>query len=165
MTKKDKNYGTIIAFIVIGVILVALAGYFIAKMTMTPKNPNIIQYKNITFEKRSDNKWYLETMIRNQPYLIPFYNMPNDVENVTIDDSSVFQSLRFYMKYNPGGKIYITVDPNASSYLVVGGVEFARLLGTGYNIYNMNVSSAITKEVEGVTTVPVITCSLLGVMK
>lgn len=163
-TKSPKNKSeksTIITLVVIAIVVViGIATYFIFFGAKTSNNPNIVNYNNYIFQKSADNQWYTQMQIRNTPYNIGFHYNPFEVQNVTYDSTYIAYNIKTFQSRHPDGNVYITVDPDASSKLVVAGVEIAKILGKAYNIYNFNVSSSITRAPQGFAgTYPIITCS------
>lgn len=130
--------------IIAGIILILVVAYFI--MNKTPKTPsNSVTYDNYVFTKGADNAWYVQLAIKGSPYNIPFYYNPTQIANVTIDDN-VLSEFTHYQRSNPGGDMYISIDPDSNSRVVIAGVEVARILGNRYNIFNFNVMSAFYKQ-------------------
>jgi hypothetical protein len=149
-TKSGKFI--IIAIVVIVAIIVSailISKYFF-------KDTNTIEYNNYVFERFEGNKWMTQQMIKGQLYNIPFYYNPTEVLDIPVDPNAILKVRNF--SANPNGTLYITVDPYESSKVVLAGVEYARILGTGYNIYNINVKSGLSQSVDIMTESPVITC-------
>jgi len=132
--------------IVLGIVFVVMAiiaaSIFASKYLF--KNNNIVEYNNYKFEKFEGNKWMTQQLIGGQTYNIPFYYNPTQVLDVPIDPNSITRLRQFKINV-PNGTVYLSVDPDESSKTILAGVEYAKLLGKGYNIYNMNIKSAITK--------------------
>lgn len=121
------------------------------------KSENKVVYNYFKFTKdKTDGFWYLEIMIKNQPYNIPFYYNPYDLLDIPAEPQTL-QVISTFMKNNPKGRIYISVDPEDNSKIIVAGVEIVRLLGDRYNIFNFDVYSAISKPYNN-TQYPIITC-------
>jgi len=154
---KEVDSGKSLKFVVIiaGIIIIILAGIFVWSTYF--RNAGDVTYNNYVFQKFETNKWMTQQLIKGQMYNIPFYNNPNQVLDVPIDPNAI-SSIREFSK-NTNGTVYISVDPEESSKIVVAAVEYGRILGTVYNIYDMNVKSAISTPVPGKTIdSPVITC-------
>ncbi|MGV8141344.1 MAG: hypothetical protein ACP5NW_02800 [Candidatus Woesearchaeota archaeon] len=154
-TAAGDNRSLLYVFIGIGIILIIFGAVFVMSKYVF-KDENTVEYNHYVFEKFEGNKWMTQQMIGGQVYNIPFYNNPEMVLDVPVDPNAVKQ-LRTFRQYFPNGTVYITVDPDESSKVVLAGVEYARILGTAYNIYNMNVKSAISEPVEGMDY-QVVTC-------
>lgn len=151
---NSKNSLTIV-LIIIGIILVIIAA--IVVISKLAVNNNKVIYNHYEFDKYENDKWITQQSIRGQLYNIPFYNNPKQVENIPIDPNSI-NLIRDYSN-RTNATVYISIDPFAPSTTVVAAVEYARILGTVYNIYNMNVKSAIQKDYNSTVQVPIITCA------
>jgi hypothetical protein len=150
----SKKSLLIIAGIIIGIIIIIVASVVLVKYIF--KNDSIVEYNHYTFTKFEGNKWMTQQLIGGQLYNIPFYYNPNEVLDIPVDPNSV-NSIR-YFKDHTNGTIYVSFDPNESSKVILAGVEYARILGNVYNIYNMKVKSSITKPTDNTTDYPIITC-------
>ncbi len=162
--EADENKKSLITvFVIIGIILVMfISTYFVSsyvreKQAEAKLKESMVNYNGFIFYKDNENHWLGQLNIRGKPYTIPFYYNPYQVENISLDNQSTIEKIMNFESVE-NGKIYITVDPEESSKIVVSAVEIARILGTANNIYNYNVSSAIIREIEQTTQYPVITC-------
>jgi hypothetical protein len=143
--------------IIAGIIIIVIATIIIlSKYVFTDKNPGTITYNKYVFEKYEGNKWLTQQKIRNQTYNIPFYYNPTQVLDIPIDPVTITRLRN--LSFDPNNTVYISIDPNESSKVVVAGVEYARILGKAYDIYNMNVKSAFNTPVNQTTEYPIITC-------
>jgi hypothetical protein len=166
MAKKiDKSLKTVsIMVVVLGLIFLGIffgIRYTKEYMKNTNTDTHVI-YNNYEFNKYEDGKWYVTLAKNNQPYEIAFYYNPYEVENLTITNNTMIQFKNF-MDSHPGGRVYITMNPDESSKVVVASVELAKLLGQRYNIFNFDVKAAFTKESDirnvSDTGYPIITCA------
>ena len=164
MKKDDTKYLPLIAIIIIIVVAFGVFVYFLKnnKNLETEQylqgDVNIV-YNYYKFSKLEDNKWYLDLTIREKPYIIPFYYNPFETEEIYMDNNTM-KAIANHMAQHTGGRIYISVDPNESSKIVISGVEIARLLGTKYEIFNFDVKTAVHyKPYENFTEYPVATCA------
>lgn len=154
--KTSKNRS--LFYVIIGVIMVIIIlGAILVLSRYVFPNKNIVEYNHYVFEKFEGNKWMTQQLIGGQVYNIPFYNNPLQVLDIPVDPMSI-TAIR-YFRNNPNGTVYITVDPYESSKVVLANVEYARILGTAYNIYNMNVKSAISQNIDNITEYQVMTCN------
>lgn len=144
---KYMILGIILIIVIIGVIFVLSKYVF--------PNKDTVEYNHYVFQRFEGNKWMTQQLVRGQIYNVPFYNNPQQVLDIPVDPKSITR-IRSFREYT-NGTVYITVDPYESSKVVLANVEYARILGNAYNIYNMNVRSAISTPVNG-TDIPVITC-------
>ncbi|MGV8150712.1 MAG: hypothetical protein ACP5NV_03225 [Candidatus Woesearchaeota archaeon] len=161
--KKDNKTLVLAAIIIIIVVAFAVFFYFLKADKETSEqymrgDINII-YNYYKFSKLEDNKWYIDLSIRKKPYIVPFYYTPFEVEDIYIDNNTL-ATFGNYLKENPGGLLYISVNPNETSKIVISGVEIARLLGTKYEIFKFDVRSAVHyKPYANFTDYPVATCT------
>ncbi|HYD03573.1 MAG TPA: hypothetical protein VEC16_04695 [Alphaproteobacteria bacterium] len=153
--QMDKSLKAIL--IGAGIVIVLIAAIlYLSKNVFT--NTNVVEYNHYTFERYEGDKWVTNQLIRGQVYSIPFYHNPTEVLDIPVDNKSVL-AIRQFSLARPNGTIYISVDPQESSKVVIAGVEYARILGKGYNMYNMNVKSAITQPIDlEAGGPPIITC-------
>jgi len=151
--KKSKRS---LLFIIIGlaIIILVIGAILILSRYVFP-NEDIVEYNHYVFQRFEGNKWMTQQLVRGQIYNIPFYNNPREVLDIPVDPKSVIAIRTFRESVN--GTVYITVDPYESSKVVLANVEYARILGNAYNIYNMDVKSAISESVNG-SGINVITC-------
>jgi hypothetical protein len=159
--KKDNNisswkYLIIIIFIIV---LVFLAGMWGVKNAQKKTiEENTLTYNSYVFRLLEDKAWYVDLAIKGKLYTIPFYYTPDKVEYVNVTNESV-NAIALFSKYNPGGKVYMAIDPNELSTIVIAGVEVARILGENYDMYNFKVESAFFKlPYENYTGHPVVNC-------
>jgi hypothetical protein len=158
-TKPVDSKKSLITILVIVAIVIGILAAIIIFGKYSNTNKNIVVYNNYTFEKFEGNKWMTQQLIKEQLYNIPFYNNPTEILDIPVDAKSINRVKEFSFYKN--GTVYITVDPDASSRVVLAGVEYARLLGDSYNIYNMRVKSAISRPMYGSNTsqdVAVVNC-------
>jgi hypothetical protein len=158
-SKKEKKMdGSLKAILIGAAIIVVLIGAAIFLSKNVFKNTNVVEYNHYTFEKYEGDKWVTNQQIKGQVYSIPFYHNPTEVLDIPVDNRSIM-ALRQFSLARPNGTVYISVDPQESSKVVIAGVEYARILGKGYNMYNMNVKSAITSPIDlEAGGPPIITC-------
>jgi len=152
----DSKRSLIIVLTIIGIIVVVIAGIILLSKYVFINNNSVI-YNHYQFDKFEGNKWMTQQLIKNQMYNIPFYNNPTQVLDIAVDPNSITRVRDFSLYTN--GTTYISVDPLANARVVLAGVEYARILGKVYNIYNMNVKSAVDQYVNDTVDTPVITCN------
>jgi hypothetical protein len=139
----------------IAIIILIIGIIFVMTRYVFPNN-DTVEYNHYIFQRYEGNKWMTQQLVREQIYNIPFYNNPKQVLDIPVDPASITRIRNFRAYTN--GTVYITVDPYESSKVVLANVEYARILGTAYNIYNMNVKSAISTSVNQTADILVITC-------
>jgi len=154
-----KSVKSMISMLVIVGIIVVILAVIVFVSRYGKANSNTIEYNHYVFEKFEGSKWMTQQLIRNQLYNIPFYYNPLQVEDIPVDPASV-DTIRAFSLGNSSanGTVYISVSPNESSRIVLAGVEYARILGTVYNMYNLNVKSAIHNIYNSTVDIPIITC-------
>ena len=118
------------------------------------------KYNEFDFVKEKDGFWYTLVQKGAQPYWIPFYYHPKEVEDIPVDPN--IQGKFFEMVENDG-QIFITLDPDAGdNNVVIAGVEISRITGGRYDILNVPTRAAFTNEPTNTnveTGVPIITCA------
>jgi len=113
-------------------------------------------YNGFSFYEQPGGLWLTRLSVNGQLYNIPFYNHPRDLKDIAIQ-----KDVELLIK-NPNGypkAVYISVDPNASSRVVVGGVEIARITGNKYNLLNIFTKSALHYNPSNDTDTLVVNCS------
>jgi hypothetical protein len=116
------------------------------------------KYNSFEFAKTKDGFWYTTVQKGSQPFQIPFYYHPRELEDIPVE-----QGLRnkfFDMRNN--GSIYITLDPDYNSTAVIAGVEIAKITGTKYGLLNVPTRSGFIKQPKQSATeteTPIITCN------
>jgi len=117
------------------------------------------KYNGFDFYKADDSFWYTVVQKGAQPYQIPFYYHPRELEDIAIEPG--IRDKFFDMVAN-NGTIFIALDPDSESKAVIAGVEIAKITGRGYQILNVPTHSAFTREPTNITTnveTPIVTCS------
>jgi hypothetical protein len=160
--KKDYSKKSLLylVLIVIGILAILVVSYLVSKnINNTPLNDKRVVYNNFIFLKQADNTWSVDLSIKNAPYSIPFYYNPYEVDNISMH-SEIIPAFKRFMNESPGGRVYIAVDPDDSSKVIIAGVEFARLLGDKYNVFNFDVVSAFSRPPNASLnlTRPVVSC-------
>lgn len=152
-TNSTRNF--IIA--VVGVIcvlgLVVGAGYWYSSSEMKP-------YNNFPFEK-DGQLWITQAQMNGQPYTLPFYYHPTDLEDIPAP-KGVEQPLVRAGLESKNMTVFITLDPDLPSKAIVAGVEISRLTGSKYDILNLRTHGALTRAPENPDASaprPIVTCS------
>jgi len=110
------------------------------------------RYNGFDFAQAEGSLWVTRIEARGQPYNIPFYFHPRETEDIPVDSEATTPI------YSKPAEVYISVPPDAPSKIVVAGVEVARLLGTKYNLFNLNVHSALSSASDTKVDIPVYRC-------
>lgn len=108
-------------------------------------NPEIItrDYNQYTFTK-SEGLWWTQVQKGSQPYTLPFYYAPWEVEDIPVQRSSLEPI--WVKQLDRSIKVYISVDPEGIGTSVVSAANIGRVVGNRYRLYNMNVSSAFVSD-------------------
>ena len=146
----------IVVFGFVGIILVALALLYVYAQT-TAVDHSEYTYNGFEFRPTpsgEDTIWVTEVYIADQPYHIPFYYHPSMVEDVAFEEGLADDIVQAVL--NPEipspERVYISLDPDAGSLPVIGAVEISRIFGERYNMLNLRVQSALSREQEGIDT-------------
>jgi hypothetical protein len=157
ISKKKQN----IQFIIFAgiLILIFLAIVFVPKLIQKTKLDQN-KYNNFEFVQKEDKFWYTVIQKGEQPYWIPFYYHPRDLEDIPVEANL---RAKFFDLQTNNGSIYITMDPdNANNTIIIAGVEIARITGERYGLLNVPTRSAFIKQPSNSTAdtgTPVVTCA------
>jgi hypothetical protein len=117
------------------------------------------KYNNFEFVKQ-DGIWFTIVNKGDQPFSLPFYYHPKDLEGIVVD-STVRD--RFFAMRDNNGSIFITLDPDSSdNKIVIAGVEIAKITGQRFGLLDVPTHSAFTKLPTNATAntgTPVRTCN------
>ncbi len=97
----------------------------------------------------TDVLWVTQIEVKGQPYNIPFYHHPSATESVAYKEGLAEAIVD---TPTPPEMVYISLSPDAGSRPVIAAVEISRLLGTRYNLLNMQVQSALSKPDDALDT-------------
>jgi hypothetical protein len=157
VSKKKQNIQFIIFAAVLILILLAIVFVprYIHKINLE-KN----KYNNFEFAKGEDGFWYTVVQKGDQPYQIPFYYHPSELEDIPVE---AYLRAKFFDMRDNNGSIYITMDPDsANNTIVIAGVEIARITGNRYGLLNVPTHSAFIKQPKNATAdtgTPIVTCN------
>jgi hypothetical protein len=135
-----------------GIILVILLGFFAYNQYRTKQEQVSNQYNGFDFAQAQGGLWVTRIEIGRQPYDIPFYHHPKELEDVIIDRNAIKP-----IEAAPR-QVFIAIDPDAGAEPVVAGVEISRITGNKYGIYDIETRGALSRPVDGRTDLPVINC-------
>lgn len=159
MTAKNRKQN--LKFIIFtGIILITFLALVFVPPFIKKANLEKDKYNGFSFVKGEDGAWYTVVQKGNQPYQIPFYYHPSELEDIPVDASirDKFFSLR-----DNNGSIYITMDPDGkNNTIVIAGVEIAKITGTRYGLLSVDTHSAFIKKPDNNTAdtgTPIVTCS------
>ncbi|MBN2421935.1 hypothetical protein JXB41_01800 [Candidatus Woesearchaeota archaeon] len=127
--------------------------------TLNKETVETYTYNGFEFKKMGDI-WFTQVRgVKGQLYDIPFYNDPKSLEDLYVEGKAV-DILAHYQKYD--GELYITLMPNLSSKVVLGTIEFARILGERYSMANIPTHSAFYEPPEDYDNqTPVVKCDIV----
>jgi len=143
---------------IIVLVLVVAAVMLIAKFTR--EDPSQYDYNFFKFEKQG-MLWITYAEKDGQPYKIPFYYHPSELEDIVAHEG-VEGILLKASNEKSNSIVYITLDPELESKAVVAAVEISRLTGERYNILNLKTKGALTRpptDSIASTQSPIVTCA------
>ena len=158
--KEKKPLSSTAQFLIFCAIIIII---FIGTLAITGyvKKAKLEKYKynNFEFVKEKDGFWYTMVQKGPQPYWIPFYYHPSELEDIPVEP---FLRAKFFEIKDNNGSIFITLDPDSEdNRIVIAGVEISRITGGRYDLLNVPTSSAFIKPPSKTTTetgTPIITC-------
>jgi hypothetical protein len=115
--------------------------------------PEDMSYNGFPFAQSAEGFWVTQLQIDGQIFNIPFYYHPTEVVDIKMQTDAVVPLLTDVPQ-----EIVVSISPNATSRVVIGGIEFSRLTGFRYNMLNIPTSSALSAMDEGGADFPVATC-------
>lgn len=132
------------------VVLVVLVGVPLWNQHVSEERLEETRYNGFDFyEARQGNRtlWKTELTVEGQPYDIPFYYHPRDVERIPIEPGIAEQ-----LREEPPATLYMALSPEAGSRPVVAAVEVSRITGERYNLLNIPTKSALKSGNPNATT-------------
>lgn len=142
-------------FLVIGIVVIVIlfAAMIYLGIRLAKPKPVIQDYSNYTFTQQ-DNIWWTQVQKGNQPFNLPFFYAPWEVENIQISRSALVPI--WQAQLDKSIHFFIAVDPASTGTAVVAAANIGRVIGNKYGLFNMNVSSAFTSYAG--FDYPVMTC-------
>lgn len=158
--KEKKPLSSTAKFIIFCVILVVLfLGLVFIPAYIKKANIEKYEYNNFEFIQKKDGFWYTMVQKGAQPYWIPFYYHPSELEDIPVEPGL---RDKFFEIRDNNGSIFITLDPDSEdNRIVIAGVEISRITGGRYDLLNVPTSSAFIKPPKDSVTetgTPIITC-------
>ncbi len=155
--KQKTSDSTGLIFIVSAtiIILLLLIGPVAYKKYKSKKRLEENKYRGFDFYKNKDGSWRTEYWKEGQPYIIPFYHHPRELDSVVYEDGVEDKILR------KPKRLFIAMPPDGGSKVVVAGVEISKITGFRYNLLNIPTRSALTEQSfsENSSDYPVVDCS------
>ncbi len=146
--KRQTRSFIIVSLFFVGIIA---AIFFMIFLNMEEED-SIKEYQYNGFNVLNiSGRWYTTVNVegRNRSHTIEMHYGPMEVDSIPLDPQALPAIFRTQ-------KVYLTVDPDASSHSVIGMVEVGKFLGQTYDFYNIPSEAAFTKEND--MGRPVITC-------
>jgi len=95
--------------------------------------------------------------VREQPYDIPFYYHPREIEDIVVRDHDADTLLT--ARNRTVEQVFVSVDPDAGAKVAaIAGVEIARLTGSKYGLLNLPTTGALTRPDNTTADYPILTC-------
>ena len=159
MGEKKPLSSTAKFIIFCAVLVIIFLGLIIIPSLVRKARLEKYKYNNFEFVKKKDGFWYTMVQKGPQPYWIPFYYHPSELEDIPVEPDL---RNKFFMIRDNNGSIYITINPDAgNNTIVIAGVEISRITGSRYDLLNVPTHSAFIKPPEETTTetgTPIVTC-------
>ncbi|MGM5488913.1 MAG: hypothetical protein ACQESG_08290 [Nanobdellota archaeon] len=132
------------SFLIVGIFIVAIIAAILAMMFLDLNQEEQTvrehQYNGFNVLNISD-RWFTTVQVegKNRSHTIEMHYGPMEVDEITMDPQVIPTILQ-------ANKVYLTVDPDASSHSVIAMVEVGKFLGQTYDFYNIPSEAAFTKE-------------------
>jgi len=158
--KEKKPLSSTTKFLIFaGILVILFLGLVIVPKLIAKAKINKYKYNNFEFVKDEDGFWITVVQKEDQPYYIPFYYHPLELEDIPVEKDL---RAKFFEIRDNNGSIFITLDPDSeSNKIVIAGVEISRITGGRYDLLNVPTRSAFIKpptEIASETNIPIITC-------
>ncbi len=115
------------------------------------------RYNGFDFAQADGGLWVTRIQVREQPYDIPFYYHPRDLEDIIVRDHDAHRLLT--VRNRTVEQVFVSVDPDAGAKVAaIAGVEIARLTGSKYGLLNLPTTGALTRPGNTTADYPVLTC-------
>lgn len=145
----DSSWKFVIGFVLLFVVVFGTTYVSIQLDEREQESYNYNGFEFVQAPSGSDTLWLTQIEIQGQPYNIPFYYHPSATENIAYPEGLAEAIVDAEV---PPEMVYISLSPDAGSRPVIAAVEISRLLGTKYNLLNMEVQSALTRPDEDLDT-------------
>jgi hypothetical protein len=143
----------IIAFLVVAVLVLGVT-LLITKLK-ADQTVEDNRFNGFDFRESAEGLWVTEVVVRGQPYLIPFYYHPSETLDIFVQPDLADEIVASEIRPDI---VYISLDPDAGSRPVVAAVELSRLFGSRYNLMNLPVQSALTRQPDEQVDTPIVKC-------
>jgi hypothetical protein len=117
------------------------------------------KYNNFEFIQQDDGFWYTMLQRGAQPYWVPFYYHPRELEDIAVETNL---RNKFFAIRDNNGSIFITLDPDSdNNTIVIAGVEIAKIIGPS-GLLKVPTHAAFIKAPSNASTetaTPIVTCN------
>lgn len=155
----DKKRNTIRFMILAAVLVIVLLALVMVPQYVRKAKLDNDKYNNFEFVFQ-DNLWYTMVEKGNQPYWVPFYYHPRQLEDIPVETGL---RAKFFALRDNNGSIYITMDPDGEdNKIVIAGVEIAKITGQAYQLLNVPTHSAFINPPKNASVnseTPIVTCA------
>ena len=145
------------AFVAIGILALLLVS---AAVYQSWKNQRVIaqnRYNGFDFAEAQGGLWVTRIQVGSQPYDIPFYHHPRELEGIVVRDHDADDLLT--RANRTVRQVYLSVDPDAGAKVAaIAGVEIARIAGSKYDLLNLPTTGALTRPANVTVEYPILTC-------
>jgi len=145
----DSSWKFVIGFVLL---FVVVFGTTYVSIQLDKNEQESYTYNGFEFRQApsgSDTLWVTQIEVQGQPYNIPFYHHPSATEDIAYTEGLAEAITDAEI---PPEMVYLSLSPDAGSRPVIAAVEISRLLGTRYNLLNMEVQSALTRPDDSLDT-------------
>ncbi len=148
-TGESDRKSTLYFLIAAGCIVLVLAGIFAAKEFMPDSKNPTVTYNSFKFTK-SENLWFTQVKLGDQPYNVPLHFNPYEVENIPMigDIDERFQQSETYITHDPGEKDL--------GYVALAAAEVSLNMATAFRV--TPIAACAANITEACATRPIITC-------
>lgn len=157
-TAKPKRQ-TLYFIIFAGVLILILLGIIFVPRYLARQEFENNKYNSFEFIKQEDNLWYTMLQRGAQPYWVPFYYHPRELEDIGVENNL---RNKFFAIRDNNGSIFITLDPDSNNNtIVIAGVEIAKITGPS-GLLKVPTRSAFIKaptNASAETATPIVTCN------
>lgn len=140
--QKKKNEHKIL---IVSIIIIFACFFLILFFNQYFKEKKIDEttYNNFEFfYSEVEGLWYTQIQIDQQPFNIPFYYHPNELEDIIVQEG-IEDAI-----WNKPSQIFITFPVNVTPKMGIAGTEISRLTGDRYGLFNIPTKSSLTEKTD-----------------
>ncbi len=147
---ENKTSKQLIQFIVFVLVIAAIA-YAVYKFTAPADTHQYDKYNGYDFMYDEEQKlWFSTLQIEEQPFIIPFYFHPKDLEYIPVQ-----KDIEDTLYQKKPKNVIITLPFNDTSSIVIAAIELSKITGERFKILEIPTSSAFNEYLQGF---PLATC-------